>query len=442
MKRRAITLAAVGMAILLPASVASAQGSPSTCSFNALSGTLTVAVDNNAASLRVVSRAIELNGTQCGTATVDNTDTIEVNGGALADTVSVTGNYRPGRTVEIDGASEIEFSFALGSGRDTVKVNLTNNADVLPFGQGGLDIGNDGDQDMTTNTVEVIRIYGKNGNDTIDASAYGWGAVYLYGGDGDDTLVGTAANDFLRGDAGNDVLHGGPGSDQLWGGSGDDLFFGENDGDIMWAEATADGGDEFYGGAGSDWVTYENRSTPVTVTVGNGLADDGAASEQDNIDLDVENVKGGAGDDNLTGSPSDDFLSGEGGDDVINGGGGDDVLYGYDGSDTLIGGPGNDLLYGISGIDDLSGGGGDDVLYGGDGNDTLSGQAGNDYLSGEANDDSITGGTGVDEFFGGTGDDTFYNHDGNGEVIECGDGLDSVAFDLPLDIGYDCEISR
>ena len=111
----------LGPVLCLSVSVARAQGSPSTCSFNGPSATLTVNVDGNPAVLRVLSRAIQLNGTQCGPATVDNTNTIEVNGGALADTVTVTGNYSPGLTPEAVGSSEIEFNFSLASGKDTVK---------------------------------------------------------------------------------------------------------------------------------------------------------------------------------------------------------------------------------------------------------------------------------------------------------------------------------
>jgi len=440
MLKSIVVVGAVGSALFLSASVARAQGSPSSCSFNGPSATLTVNIDGNPAALRVVSRAIELNGTACGPATVDNTNTIQVNGGALADTLTVTGNYSPGLSPEADGSSEIEFDVALAGGKDTVKVNLSNGPDILTFGQGGIDRGNDGDQDMTMNTVEVIRVYGKDGNDTIDASAFGWGGVFLYGDSGDDTLIGSAGNDSLYGDAGTDVLHGGAGNDRLWGGTGNDLYFGEADVDTMWAEATIDGEDEFYGGAGDDRVTYEKRTTfAVTVTIGNGAADDGGTGEQDNIDLDVERVTGGAGDDNLTGSPSNNTLEGGAGNDVINGGGGDDFLNGDDGNDTVIGGAGNDIVHGSGGADDLSGGGGDDFMFGEDGNDTVSGQAGNDYLSGGANDDTLTGGTGIDEFWGFSGDDTFYNQDSNVEDVHCGDGMDSYTFSLPFDTLFDCE---
>jgi len=439
MLKRIVLVGAVGGALILATSSAHAQGSPATCSFNGSNATLTVTVDGSAA-LSVASRAIRLDGTQCGAATVDNTNTIVVNGGGLADTVSLSGRFVPGLTTETEGTSEIEFTFSLGAGKDTVKVNGTRNADVLMFGQGGLDIGNDGDQDMTMNTVETIRIYGKDGDDTIDASAYGWGGVLLFGGNDDDTLIGTAANDSLYGDAGIDVLHGGPGNDKLWGGINNDLYFGELGDDTMWAESTGDGDDEFYGGDGFDWVTYQNRTTSgVTVTIGNGAADDGGIGENDNIDLDVENVKGSAVDDNLTGSPSINWLYGGAGNDVIDGGGGDDYLFGDVGNDTLIGGAGNDTLDGFGGVDDLSGGGGDDDLLGGDGNDTLNGQGGDDFLEGEANDDTLTGGTGVDGFFGGTGDDTMHNADPNTETVDCGDGVDSYELGFPFDNFTDCE---
>ena len=437
MKRIALLVAAA-VVPALSLSTAHAQSAP-TCSFNAGSATLTVNVNGQAAALSVAARAIRLNGTQCGAATVNNTNTIEVNGGPLADVVTVSGTYAPGLSPEADGNSEIEMTFALAGGKDIVKVNGSKNDDLLMFSQGGIDPGNDGDQDVTFNTVEVIRVYGKDGNDIIDASAYGWGAVFLYGGNGDDTLIGSAANDSLYGDAGIDVLHGGPGNDKLWGGINDDLYFGELGDDTMNAESTVDGADEYYGGAGIDTVSYATRTTfGVTVTIGNGVDDDGGLGENDNIDLDVENVDGTATDDNLTGSPSANVIDGLGGDDVIKGGDGEDTLAGSDGADTIIGGPGDDSLYGLADDDDLSGGIGNDYLSGGNGDDILDGQAGNDTLQGDDDNDTVTGGSGTDQLNGGNGDDTLYNLDANSELLLCGEGLDSYQ-SSPLDTPLACE---
>ena len=411
MKRIAV-VAGVAAAYLFSLSSAQAQGSPATCSFNGGTATLTVSVDLDPAVLSVVSRQITLDGAACGAATVDNTDSIVVNGGSLDDTVTLRGRYRPGLTAETDGASEIEFSFALGGGADTVKVNQTGSADIVTFGDGGIDVGSDGDQDLTTTTVEAVRVYGQGGNDTIDASAYVWGPVYLYGGGGDDTLVGGSGDDTLYGNAGNDAVHGGPGNDSLLPGSGDDLVFGEAGDDTLSSDSTPDGADELYGGPGSDTLSYTTRTGALTVTIGNGLPDDGEAGELDLVDSDVENVSGGKGSDTITGSPSGNTLRGGSGNDILNGGDGIDFVYGGPGIDTVYGGPGNDVLNGDADNDELRGGAGNDSLFGDDQDDSLYGDTGADHLSGGSGNDTVRGGGGDDIVDGDGGNDTVYGGDG------------------------------
>ncbi len=425
MKRLAI-VAVVALGLLLSLSSAEAQSEP-TCAFNGLEHTVTVTVDGDPATLSTSSRAIRLNGVQCGTATVDNTDSIVVNGGALADTVTVSGSYKPGFTAETDGSSEIEFTFSLAGGLDTFKLNGTSQSDVIPFTQGGIDIGNDGDQDVTTASgVEIIRVYGKNGNDTIDATDYPWTGVHLYGGNGDDTLIGTGLSDSLYGNAGADALQGGVGNDQLYGGSEDDLTFGEDGDDTMWADATADGADEYYGGAGADTLTYQKRTGALTVTIGNGLADDGEAGELDLVDFDVENVTGGAGSDTLSGTTASNVLTGGAGDDTIDGLGGDDTVSGGDGIDTLTGGSGNDSLTGGAGDDDLNSGTGNDTVFGDADNDIIRGTAGDDELHGGPGNDTLYGGDGTDVFYADAGIDVIYASDGIPENVACGAGVDTV----------------
>ena len=77
---------------------------------------------------------------------------------------------------------------------------------------------------------------------------------------------------------------------------------------------------------------------------------------------------------------------------------GDNVLDGTDRDDTLSGLAGNDDLNGNAGDDVLRGGTGDDSLRGGDGDDTLEGGEGDDVLNGGPGDDDLTGGAGEDEF--------------------------------------------
>jgi Ca2+-binding RTX toxin-like protein len=70
-----------------------------------------------------------------------------------------------------------------------------------------------------------IVINGLAGDDVIEASGLGAGAIQLTadGGDGNDILVGSVNNDVLSGGAGDDVLIGGGGLDILDGGPGDNV---------------------------------------------------------------------------------------------------------------------------------------------------------------------------------------------------------------------------
>jgi hypothetical protein len=174
----------------------------------------------------------------------------------------------------------------------------------------------------------------------------------VYGGSGDDVIVGSAAANTLRG---------GPGNDRLDGLDGDDLF---DEGDA------ASGADVINGGPGVDTVSYAARGIGVHVELCISAAqqgcskpectcaaDDGEPGEGDNV-VNVEAAVGGAGDDVLVGDDADNAFYGNAGDDKISGRGGNDTMYGDDGNDTLVGGDGDDYLDGAQGLDNFDGGNG------------------------------------------------------------------------------------
>jgi len=66
-------------------------------------------------------------------------------------------------------------------------------------------------------------IYGENGDDAVNASRTS-GTNYIYGGAGNDLLIGGAAVDYIYGQKGNDILLGLDGADYLYGEAGDDLI--------------------------------------------------------------------------------------------------------------------------------------------------------------------------------------------------------------------------
>lgn len=165
-------------------------------SFNAISGQLTVTIDNNvqtgqAAFVSEGGGQVFLNGRR-----------------VIANGTTVASNAV--RSIVVNGSA---FD------------NAINLAGVSTRGFSGLD--------------GRIAINGGNGNDTLYGSQFG---DRIDGGNGNDRILAGAGNDTVFGGNGKDFLDGGVGNDSLDGGNGDDTFRGSA------------GADRFVGGAGFDWV--------------------------------------------------------------------------------------------------------------------------------------------------------------------------------------------
>lgn len=199
-------------------------------------------------------------------------------------------------------------------------------------------------------------------------------------------------------------------------------------------------------------LTEDNEWPPATQASGTGNV---------RSHLDMDNLRGGVGNNRIFGLAGNDSLEGQEGDDYLDGGDGRDLLLGGLGQDHLIGGEGGDIIVGdlyntIAGLelgaqygdvydpygngattefnglgwgierfgvvgpltsflawgvttqysgggsDVIDAGGGDDWVQGGDGDDLISGGDGNDAILGEAGDDVVGGGAG-DDFIVGDG---------------------------------------
>lgn len=158
----------------------------------------------------------------------------------------------------------------------------------------------------------------------------------LTGTDASNLLNGTIGNDLMDGRGGNDTLNGAGGDDTLLGGSGNDLLSGGAGNDTFFLDS---GDDRIDGGAGIDWLAI---ASAVGVTVGLGGSRDGAMG-RDRI-ANVENVVGGAGNDQIGGDRLANILLGNSGDDRLTGGQGNDVLDGGIGRDRLTGEQGLDTF--------------------------------------------------------------------------------------------------
>jgi Ca2+-binding RTX toxin-like protein len=359
-----------------------------TCAFDAATATARVDLVGGTSTLRVRAGAIELNNAPCGAARVTNTDTVVVRATGQ-NNLTMAGVFAPGATAEA-GVSEIEVSIL--SPLQTFTLSPGGADDAITFTASGIDVGDDGDEDISgTLTANTVRIMGGEGNDTIDATSYPERTV-LYGNGGDDSLLGGPNRDTLFGGGGDDFIDGGADIDSITGGPGNDTEIGGAGNDLFRQDGAANGSDQIIGGSGTDKLFYDGRSNGVTVTIGNGVNNDGEPGEGDNVAADIENLVGGRGNDSLTGS---------------------------NGPNVILGKAGNDTIVGLGGDDTLQGDAGDDILNGGSGRNQLKGKDGNDTLQGDP--------AGIDTFKGDAGDDRIIgNTDGRPENVFCGAGIDVV----------------
>jgi len=357
------------------------------------------------------------------------------------------------------------------NGGDTVYVLPDSNASGTAFtaiwDTGGTDtIRYNGARDVTISLIAATLDYswtgggdpsyanGVRGGFTIAAGVVIENAI---GGSGNDWLVGNSAHNIFDGGAGSDLadyqsesgaltitLNGASDATVYVDGVAEDILrsieelAGGSAGDVFTGDATDNwfvgggGKDILDGGAGNDWVSYREKAESVVVALNRSAWSDvtvgGVVEDQLR---NVENVKGGWGNDGLTGDGWANILWGVDGNDTLWGMDGDDLLKGGAGNDSLDGGAGNDtadfsdaavkvvvVLAGgsatstigsehdmLAGIENLSGGsagdaltgdGGANTLFGNGSNDTLNGGAGNDTLKGGAGNDSLVGGTGID----------------------------------------------
>ena len=262
------------------------------------------------------------------------TDIEIVKGGAGNDTIVGSS----GNDTIFGGPGDDTITGGLGNdtlngdaGNDTfIEGAATSGADVFNGGAGIDTVSYAARTNAVTVSIDGVANDGESGElDKVMADVEN-----ITGGAGDDTLTGSTADNVLDGGAGNDTLNGLAGNDTLRGGAGNDIMNG-SDGDDTFDEGTASSGnDTFHGGPGVDTVDYSGRTNDLTVVM-DGVTTGGESGEADVVATDVENLKGGAGDDTITGNAADNQLEGGAGVDTIAGLGGDDVIDGGAGADVI-----------------------------------------------------------------------------------------------------------
>ena len=248
---------------------------------------------------------------------IDNVGDVVVenpNGGI--DTVRSSVNYSLSSNVEnltISGALVLE-----GRGNDLDNVLIAGNA---------------------SGAMESFRytLRGGAGNDTLYGASGDFissGTNYLYGGTGDDELVGgDLAENIMYGGAGNDTLYGAIYSqDKMYGGPGDDTYFLGFKGSFIVHEVPNNGIDTIV--SGYSYILGDNFENLVLTTGYYSYAQVGTGNALNN------KITGNAAANILQGLAGNDTLSGENGDDHLLG-----TNRGVGEIDVLIGGAGRDTFY-------------------------------------------------------------------------------------------------
>jgi uncharacterized delta-60 repeat protein len=120
-----------------------------------------------------------------------------------------------------------------GDGIDSVNESADVNFSLTDTQLSGL--GND-----SLINIERVTLTGGISHNTLDASSFTIGSVYLYGGNGNDSLLGGSNNDYLYGQNDSDRLIGNAGNDYLYGGAGDDILIGGAGNDLLYGQTGAD----------------------------------------------------------------------------------------------------------------------------------------------------------------------------------------------------------
>lgn len=369
-----------------------------TVQFGALNGVVTVAdtppanvfdrlfVNGTAAAdvLQITPTSVTRNSSE--TVNYSGIEFLQLDAGNGADQITVEGtsatttvlggdgddqfvvNANGAFTLTLDG-QEGSDSYAIGLGNiagtvvindtgttgiDTLLINGTPGDDVIILTDNGV---SSGAQNVTFSGIEKFTVDAGAGNDLVDGSALTI-SVTIFGGTGDDILIGGSNDDFLYGQDGNDDLIGNLGNDYLDGGNGSDGLVGDK-GTIVREIVTGP----------ASLLSIQNGHVQAVI--------DQPGTIRRNITLIDETL---GGNDILVGGAGDDYLHGGAGNDKLSGDDGADALFGDAGDDQLAGGAGDDHLYGGSGNDLLDGNAGADIVYGGDGNDSLVADSRDDRL--------------------------------------------------------------
>jgi len=253
---------------------------------------------------------------------------------------------------------------------------------TIHVGRGCIAHGDGGVVCGATRDVGRVRIYVRDGNDTVYADSVALPKTAIYGGRGNDTLhsgAGAGRRHVIDGGWGDDVITGATnqsGRQVFTGGPGNDRLYAQEGGSV-----------DFSGGGGSDTLRVANGVYSGRLDGGNG--DDTYAFGA---------LGGGQGDQF--------FLAG--------------LIVPGPGMDTVIDTRYIDLAECGSCVERVVGTPDPDIVQGSDRTDVIETADGNDVIEPRGGADTVAAGA---------GDDTILARDGVRDLVACGDGSDRAVLD-------------
>lgn len=293
-------------------------------------------------------------------------------------TISVASSAM-GFTVSLNVAGTVKMSVSGDLGSFAAGDSLLTEQATIK--EGLLTLSSNGS--TSTPTSQYVAL-GTAGNDSIDTSAAGNQADYIFGGAGNDTLKAGAGDDVIVGGSGNDAITGGEGADQLTGGAGTDVFIytARDESYYSGAGTPLDTIGDF--ATGTDKIRFSLSGSAVDAsnfsTVGNFVDGQSNSIAYSTVDKALYVSATGTSLNNTTAGAYvvssihaidagdlEFVIAGTGAADVLKGGVGNDIITGGDGKDSLSGGNGNDLFWYTDNVQLRA----DTAVAGGDGIDTI-----------------------------------------------------------------------